>query len=105
MHDVAGFHGVRLQALDHIRIVALRRSRCPDCPACGDGQVEIAGKRTDLCLRIGAKRKQQRGKLRHGRRKQEVALIAGCILGAIEFRAARSLAQLNIVASGQQVRA
>src|SRR5205807_1459823 len=83
--DVAGLGRTRPQARDHLAVAAGRHKA--DVLAVllvGDRQPEAAGERAGLRLVALAERKPQRLELRARGGKQEIALVALAVAGAVE---------------------
>src|SRR6516225_5948 len=104
MHDVAGFRGAGLEALDHARVAPLwHEADVLTVRLVGHGQPEAARQIAYLGLAVAAKGKAQPRKLRARGREQEVALVALRVAGTIELGPDGPLSQLDVVAGGEGV--
>src|ERR1700736_3333917 len=101
--DVSGLGGAGPQALDHLGIAS--RGNEADVLAVllvGDREIETTGQIAGLGLAALTQRKPQRSELLGRGRKQEIALIALAVAGAIEpAAAARQLARGDVMAGRQ----
>ena len=103
MHDVARHRRARRQAFDEIAVSAgWHEANILAVGFIGDRQAKPAGEGADLGFFHIAERKPQQLELRLGRREQEIALIAGKVIRAVERTIARSFKPGRHVMAGRQ---